>query len=401
MRSMYPAEIAKLFLVAFILTLAGCGGGNSQNARIALEKAFPHLEYLGPVVAISQAPGDDSKWYAVIQNGKVLSFDNNSTVTATIAFIDITSQVAYSGEMGLLGMAFHPDYVNNGEVFLYYIADNPRRSVIARFTKVQNQWQQDIILEVSQPYSNHNGGNIVFGPDNYLYIGLGDGGSGGDPSGYAQNTKSLLGSMLRIDVDSASPYAIPADNPFHSNALCNNPALLINNANCPEIYAWGLRNPWRWSFDRMTGALWLGDVGQGLVEEVDIIQNGANYGWNTMEGDQCYNATSCDKTGLTMPVAVYGHSDNRSIVGGYMYRGQDPNLQQALKDTYLYADTYSTRIWGLQFDGTNYVSGELINSSLQYIYSFAEDNHGELYVLDPAFGASTAGSNIYKIVAVP
>ena len=392
---------AKFILVVFLLGLGACGGSDASNptSGITLQKAFPDLPQLGAIVALKQAPADDSMFYAVIQNGKVLQFANHANVSTATTFIDITDRVASGGEMGLLGMAFHPQYASNHQVFLYYTADTPRRSVISRFTLVQNAWQENVLLTVAQPYTNHNGGNIAFGPDGYLYIGLGDGGSGGDPNGYAQNTTSLLGSLLRIDVNAAAPYAIPADNPFAGNALCNDPNTVFNASNCPEIYAWGLRNPWRWSFDRNSGTLWLADVGQDLVEEVDIIAKGKNYGWNIMEGDQCYGATSCNQAGLVMPVAVYRHSDSRSIVGGYVYRGQDPTLQNILRDTYLYADTYSTRIWGLRQNGTVYQSTELINSSLQYIYSFAEDNRGELYVLDPAFAATAPGANIYRIVA--
>ena len=414
-----------LFCLIIMLNLAGCGGGSdstttlnvglsqrpdnrtciapdvlaSQPTDITLQSAFPDLPHLGAIVALLQEPGDTSVWYAVIQDGRVLRFSNNATVAAFTTFIDISTNVAYGGEMGLLGMAFHPDYTSNGEIYLSYTADTPRRSVISRFTYVVDHWQEENILTVAQPYSNHNGGNIAFGPDGYLYIGLGDGGSGGDPSGHGQNTTSLLGSMLRIDVDSTAPYAIPVTNPFAGNALCSDPNTVFNGNNCPEIYAWGLRNPWRWSFDRNNGELWVGDVGQDLIEEVDIIQAGNNYGWNTMEGDKCYGASTCNKTGLTLPVAVYPHSDSRSIVGGYVYRGQDTNLQKILQNTYLYADTYSTRIWGLKRNGTTYESNELINSSLQYIYSFAQDNQGELYVLDPAFSTSAPGTNIYKIVA--
>jgi uncharacterized repeat protein (TIGR03806 family) len=375
----------------------------TQASDIELQPAFPNLPNLGALVSLLQAPGDDSTWYAVIQSGQVLGFENTASVASVSPFIDIQSQVASGGEMGLLGMAFHPQYADNGEIYLSYTADNPRRSIISRFTYVVDQWQEDVILTVAQPYTNHNGGNIAFGPDGYLYIGLGDGGSGGDPEGHGQNTTSLLGAMLRIDVDvdvnSAAPYAIPTNNPFAGNALCNDLNTVFNSNSCPEIYAWGLRNPWRWSFDRSTDELWVGDVGQNLIEEVDIIQRGNNYGWNIMEGDQCYNATTCNQTDLTLPVAVYSHGDSRSIVGGYVYRGQDADLQSILADTYLYADTYSTRIWGLKQNGTVYESHELINSSLQYIYAFAEDVNGELYILDPAFSSSTPGTNIYKVVA--
>ncbi|MCG6970188.1 MAG: PQQ-dependent sugar dehydrogenase [Gammaproteobacteria bacterium] len=377
----------------------------AQPTNIALQPAFPDLPPLGLVLALKQPNGDNSSWYAVTQDGLVKQFANNTNASQATTFIDITNRVYYvaNSELGLLGMAFHPQYATNGEIFLYYTANNPLRSVISRFVFNNGQWQEDVILEVGQPYSNHNGGNIIFGPDNYLYIGLGDGGSGGDPLGNGQNTTSLLGSILRIDVDDATPpttYAIPADNPFAGNARCNNPTVGFNANDCPEIYAWGLRNPWRWSFDSDTGSLWLGDVGQGSIEEIDIIDKGGNYGWNIMEGDQCYNATTCDQSGLIPPVAVYSHiNNNRSVVGGYVYRGKDPQLSVILQDTYLFADTYSSRIWGTKRVNSSYQTQELLNPTLQVVYSFAQDNEGELYVLDPAFGSTAPGVNIYHIVA--
>lgn len=372
-----------------------------QPTDIALEPAFPNLPHLGLALALKQPINDSSYWYAVTQDGLVKRFTNDINTSQVTTFIDITDRVYYveNSELGLLGLAFHPQYASNGEIYLSYTANNPLRSVISRFINISGQWSEEIILQVGQPYSNHNGGNISFGPDGYLYIGLGDGGSGGDPHGHGQNTSSLLGSMLRIDIDNAIPYAIPADNPFAGNSLCNDHTVDFNTGNCPEIYAWGLRNPWRWSFDRNTGELWLGDVGQGAIEEIDIIDVDANYGWNTMEGDQCYNAANCDQTGLTLPVAVYPHANNnRSVVGGYVYRGSNPQLSVILQDTYLFADTYSSRIWGTSPDVAGYQTQELLSPALQVVYSFAEDNDGELYVLDPAIGSNTPGINIHKIV---
>ena len=372
----------------------------AQPTNIALVPAFPDLAPLGNVVALVQPPADSTYWYAVIQDGVVKRFDNNGSVTQATDFIDITDRVLSGGELGLLGMTFHPQYASNGEIYLSYTANNPTRSVISRFVDDNGSWVEEVILEVGQPYSNHNGGNIAFGPDGYLYIGLGDGGSGGDPLGNGQHTTSLLGSMLRIDVDNATPYGIPTDNPFAGNAMCNDPSVGFNADNCPEIYAWGLRNPWRWSFDRDTGDLWLGDVGQNIIEEIDIIELGANYGWNTMEGDQCYGAATCDQTGLTLPVTVYSHTNNnRSVVGGYVYRGSDPQLSVILADTYLFADTYSSRIWGTTPSSNGYQTQELLIANTQYIYSFAQGNDGELYILDPAFGVTTPGANVYKIVS--
>lgn len=354
---------------------------------IQLSTPYPSLPSLGPLVGLFQVPGDNSLWYALRQTGQVIRFDNDPGVSNTQTFIDISDRVDYGGEKGLLGMAFHPDYADNGFVYLSYTASpaGGLESRISRFTldsatQTLDPGSEQILLTVSQPYSNHNGGHIAFGPDGLLYIGLGDGGSGGDPLGHGQNTATLLGSLLRIDVgDGLGGYTIPADNPF------------VSGGGAAEIYAYGLRNPWRWSFDRQVGDLWLGDVGQNAYEEVDIISRGGNYGWNLMEGNQCYPASAnCDSTGLTLPVAEYDHSQGISITGGYVYRGSALNQ---LAGRYLFSDYGSGVIWGLVDDGSGgYRAEELLDSDLN-IVSFAEDQSGELYVLH-------LGGSIHKLTAV-
>ncbi|WP_455201205.1 PQQ-dependent sugar dehydrogenase [Kaarinaea lacus] len=374
--------------------------GPLSSSALSLVSAFPNLPAMGAVTALRQAPGDSSQWYAATQDGRILVFDNSDTVNSSSVFLDIQSQVHYDGEQGLLGIAFHPDYATNGELYLYYSTLTPNlRSNISRFTLVNNNWQEEIILSIRQPFGNHNGGNILFGPnDGYLYIGLGDGGSGGDPQGHGQNRLTLLGSMLRIDVDNGSPYAIPADNPYFGNTLCSNPDIVTNPQFCPEMYAYGLRNPWRWSFDRATHELWLGDVGQGRVEEIDIIENGQNYGWVVMEGSECYNtsSTSCNANNdYILPVAEYSHNGGgASVVGGYVYRGNNSDLT-FLYGSYLFADTYSGQIWRTIRQGNSYTTTPLFDSNL-IIYSFAESLDGEIYVLSP--NGSGAGNNIYKFV---
>lgn len=342
--------------------------------RIQLENPFPNLPALTAPVAMLMAPGDNSRWYVVQQTGQVVSFANSFGATSLATFIDIDDgRLADGGEMGLLGMAFHPDFASNGYVYLSYTSSGPV-SRISRFEldasgQALDAASETIILSVAQPYSNHNGGMIAFGPDDYLYIGLGDGGSGGDPLGHGQNTGTLLGSMLRIDVGDGTTgnYTIPADNPF------------VGGGGLPEIYAYGLRNPWRWSFDRSNGQLWLGDVGQNAYEEIDIIYNGGNYGWNIMEGTHCYNAASCNQAGLILPVAEYDHSQGFAVTGGYVYRGSDTAF---LQGDYLYADYATGRIWALeQTAPSQYTSTELLDTSLN-IASFAQDHAGELYVID-------------------
>jgi glucose/arabinose dehydrogenase len=255
------------------------------------------------------------------QAGVVKVFDNNRNVGNSTVFLDIRDRVLYGGEQGLLGLAFHPNYNSNGYFYIDYVADNPTRTVIARYSvsannpNVADKNSEQVVLEISQPFSNHKGGQLAFGADGYLYIGVGDGGSEGDPSGNGQNISTLLGKILRINVDSSSAgrnYSIPSDNPFVGNSLGYR----------EEIYAYGLRNPWRFSFDSATGLLWVGDVGQDRFEEIDIGAKGKNYGWNIMEGSLCYNpSTDCNETGLELPIWNYTHDVGNAIIGGYVYHG--------------------------------------------------------------------------------
>jgi glucose/arabinose dehydrogenase len=241
---------------------------------------------------------------------------------------------------------------------------------------------------MAQPFDNHNGGNIAFGPDGMLYIGFGDGGSGNDPQDHAQNTSDLLGDMLRLDVDGGTPYAIPSDNPFAANPVCTQG---FGQAPCPEIHAFGFRNPWRWSFDADTGDLWVGDVGQTDWEEIDLVVAGGNHGWRIREGAHCNENIdpTCDSSGLTDPVAEYAHSPGAAVTGGYVYRGQ---TFAELFGVYFYADFGSGRVFSLVDDGAgSFESQELLDTDLA-IASFAEANDRELYVLD------FSGGGIYQLV---
>jgi uncharacterized repeat protein (TIGR03806 family) len=355
-------------------------------SAIRLLTPYPNLPSLNPLVGLYQAPGDNSAWYAVEQSGQVVRFANNPAVSSVSSFIDIQDRVDYGGEKGLLGLAFHPNYALNGYVYLSYTASpaSGLESRLSRFTldtasQTLDAASEQIILRVSQPFSNHNGGQIAFGPDGRLYIGLGDGGSGGDPNGNGQNPATLLGAMLRIDVgDGSGGYTIPPDNPF------------VSGGGAPEVYAYGLRNPWRWSFDRQGGALWVGDVGQNAYEEVDIVTRGGNYGWNVMEGNHCYSpATGCDQSSLILPVAEYDHTQGIAVTGGYVYRGSEVPF---LSGQYLYGDYGSGLIWALEANGAGgYVATQLLDTTLN-ISSFAEDLNGELYVLN-------LGGTIHKVAA--
>jgi len=317
--------------------------------------------------------------FVVTQEGVIYVLRNDPGVKTKKVFLDLKDKVISGGEMGLLGLAFHPDYINNGSFYVNYTAPSPLRSVIARYTVSQsdpdeaNKNSEVILLEVNQPYQNHNAGQLAFGPDGYLYIGFGDGGSGGDPQNNAQNYSSLLGKMLRIDVnvpEATRRYSIPPDNPYVGNI----------KGMREEIWAGGLRNPWRYSFDPITGNLWVADVGQDLWEEIDIIKKAGNYGWRFMEGLHCYKPQSCDTTGLIMPVWEYPHNDETggySITGGFVYRG---SKMDNLFGKYVYADFVSGRIWALTYDGRNQAKNELLLNSRKNISSFGIDQNQELFI---------------------
>ena len=343
--------------------------------KLAVEPAFPALS-LSRMVDMAYPPDGSGRLYVVLQPGRIVSFPNDPDVDAADLFLDIRDRVNDRGEEeGLLGLAFDPEYASNRHLYVYYSASGPRRSVVSRFTAGADGLRADpgserVLLEVAQPYANHNGGQIAFGPDGYLYIALGDGGSRADPQGNGQDLGTLLGSIIRIDVsalDSTGAYAIPSDNPFVGRGGAR-----------PEIWAYGLRNPWRFSFDRATGDLWTADVGQNRFEEVDIIRPGLNYGWNIMEGVHCFESSECDQTGLEMPVAEYGREGGCSVTGGYVYRGSHlPSLYGA----YVYGDYCTGRIWALRHDGEEVAEHmEIVDSDLR-IPSFGEDAAGELYVL--------------------
>jgi uncharacterized repeat protein (TIGR01451 family) len=301
----------------------------------------------------------------IVQNGVVLS----------PSFLDLRAKVSYGGERGLLGLAFHPAYTTNGYFYVNYTRLSDGATVVERYQVSANPnlalpGSAFQILVIPQPYANHNGGHLAFGPDGKLYIGMGDGGSGGDPQNLAQNINSLLGKMLRIDVDSALPYGIPSDNPF------------VGKAGADEIWALGLRNPWRFSFDRQTGDLWIGDVGQNVWEEVDFQPGGVgglNYGWRCYEGTHAYNLNPACVGVQTPPVAEYNHSEGQSVTGGFVYRGK---RFPALTGYYFYADFSQGKIWSLQKTGSTWSSPLLVLDTPFAISSFGEDQEGEVYITD-------------------
>lgn len=358
----------------------------AEPGAMQIERAFPALSFTNPVLIIEMP--DESRRLAVVQkNGLIRVFTRapNPTADDVSTFLDISDRVLDAGEQGLLGLAFDPDYANTGQFYVYYSwsGTDPGTSRISRFTNdnpAQNSVNPDsekILLKIPQPYTNHNGGMIAFGSDKMLYIGLGDGGSGGDPLNSGQDTTTLLGSILRIDVraepDPDLDYRIPTDNPFFNGGPDGGDTR-------KEIYAYGLRNPWRFSFDALNGYLFAGDVGQNTREEIDVITPGGNFGWRIMEGTLCFNPPQCNPSGLTLPLVDYGRTEGNSVTGGYVYLGDQV---ASLYGMYIYGDYGSGRIWGLRYDGTN-LDGPytLVSSSGLNISGFGQDASGEVYILD-------------------
>ena len=388
-------NVCRLLGIGLSACFLGCGGSGGDGTpgltqpppptptTLALAQVFAGVNLLSPV-GLLQAPGDDTRWFAIEQGGFVWVFDNDPDVSSQTAFLDIRSLITTGAEAGLLGMAFHPDFgVGNFDVYVSYTRlGAPLESVVSRFASNDGGLTLDplteaIIMTIAQDQSNHNGGQLAFGPDGFLYGGWGDGGGAGDPRERAQQVSNLLGTFTRIDVDSASPYAIPPSNPFAGNTQCGIGGFGL--APCPEIFAFGLRNPWRWSFDRQTGALWVGDVGQASWEEIDRVEISMNYGWDEREGAHCFEPqTGCDTNNVD-PITEYSHPLGISVTGGYVYRGTDiPNLV----GNYIFGDFGSGRIWSVPAtSGIGSANTELMDSGLS-ISSFAEDNSGELYVLD-------------------
>jgi len=389
---MRPFHFLTLFIV-LIGNLSGCGGSSSNPSQtvgvsIVLTQVFSGLNFNEPILML-QAPGNNTRWYVVEQDGLVKTFETGDS-NATI-FADLTDRAVYTGgqdERGLLGMAFHPNFQINQEVYLYYINDSAGlQTIVSRYISPDNGLtltvpafdSEDVIISLSQPANNHNGGNIAFGPDGNLYVGLGDGGGSNDTFENGLNAQTLLGSMLRIDVDSTpvtgKNYAIPNDNPF-----------LFNPQVLDEIFAYGLRNPWRWNFDLQTGFLYLGDVGQSAREEINIISAGQHYGWGCFEGSLTNPNylglfVDCNTVTNNPPIHEYPRSEGVTIVGGYVYRGSNTNLS-GLVGTYLFADFGFGTIWGLNpIAGDPSSTIQVLSNTNRQISSFAEDNSGELYIL--------------------
>jgi glucose/arabinose dehydrogenase len=334
------------------------------------------------------APASDSRLFIVEQPGRIRIIENGNLLSTP--FLDLNGQISSGGERGLLGLAFHPSYDSNGYFFVYFTAPNGditiKRYTVSASPNVADAGSGHLILTVDHASrSNHNGGMLAFGTDGKLYIGTGDGGGGGDPDQNGQDPATLLGKLLRLDVDAADPYAIPSDNPFVGVAGARE-----------EVWAIGLRNPWRWAFDRTAGDLYIADVGQSAWEEVDVVPAataGANYGWNVMEGLHCYAPSSgCNQSGITLPVLEYGHAEGCSITGGFVYRGA---AMPSLQGTYFYADYCNG--WVRSFRYANGAATEPQAwgfGNIGNILSFGQDAGGELYIL-------SASGTVYRIVPAP
>ena len=327
-----------------------------------------------------EQPNDGTQRLFVVQQGGVISIIQNGQVLPA-PFLDISAKITTGGEMGLLGMAFHPAFPANRRFFVNYVRTSAGQiqSVIAEYlastanANLADPASERILLTVNQTgnFPNHKAGQLAFGPDGFLYFGLGDGGSGGDPFGNAQNTFTLLGKMMRIDVNSLSPglqYGIPPDNPF------------VSGGGLPEIWAYGFRNPWRFSFDSATGRQFVADVGQDSFEEIDLVTRGGNYGWNTMEGLHCFNPPAgCNQSGLVLPISEYSHAEGNSVIGGFVYHGQ--NIP-SLRGTYVFADFGRGTIWGLTETPASTWTRTVLLNTARNISSFGQDQAGELYVVD-------------------
>jgi len=390
-------RLRPVVLVALAAGLSGCGGATPTEPTPSPSPSSGTCAAGAPVAGtpplttqlvvrglsapldLQAPPGDRARLFVVEQGGRIRIVRSGAIVSAP--FLDISGRIRSGGEQGLLGLAFHPRYAENGRFYLNY-TDRQGDSHVSEFRVSANADVADAnsereLLFVQQPFDNHNGGGLAFGNDGFLYAGFGDGGSGGDPLRTGQSLGTQLGKLLRIDVDRGNPFAIPSDNPFANTSGA-----------VPSIWAYGLRNPFRFSFDRATGDLYIGDVGQNNVEEIDVglasRRGGENYGWNVMEGSQCFRpATGCDRAGLTLPVAEYGHADGCSVTGGVVYRGC---RMPGYAGTYFYSDYCNAFVRSFRL-----VNGQAtdprdwtaqLGRGLDRPTSFGTDADGEVYLVD-------------------
>ena len=387
-----PHLLARVGLsLALVSGASACSGsgpsGPPAGAGAGLQEVISGLNF---PLYLTAPPGDMARLFVVEKTGGIRIVKDG--VLLPDPFLDLSTQVSSGSEQGLLGLAFDPDYATTGRFVVHY-TDVAGNTALARFRVSADPDRADpasgqVILTASQPYENHNGGQVTFGPDGFLYLGLGDGGSAGDPENRGQDLSDLLGSILRIDVRAGDPYTVPPDNPFIAQP----------NAR-PEVWSYGLRNPWRFSFDRATGDLYIADVGQNQFEEIDLSLagegggKGVNYGWSIMEGAHCFHQAGCDQTGLTPPLLEYNHTEGCSVTGGYVYRG---SAIPAIQGHYFYADLCQRWVRSFRYAGgvaTEETSWPTLSSG-GTIVSFGEDAAGEMYILE-------AEGRVSKIVPEP
>lgn len=373
--------------IALLLLAAACNGARASDPDPPPTSTGVRLvevaRGLDSPLYVASPPGD-ARLFVVEQAGKIRIIQNGNVLSAP--FLDVAAKITSGGERGLLSVAFHPSYATNGLFYVYYTDLNGDTKVeryhAAPGANVADAASGQPVLAVAQPFANHNGGLLMFGPDGKLYVGLGDGGSGGDPQGNGQNPAALLGKILRLDVNTAQPYAIPADNPFAGQA-----------GKRGEIWITGVRNPWRFAFDRETGLLYIADVGQNQWEEINVLPagtGGQNLGWNLMEGMHCYGTSTCVQQGLTLPVAEYSHADGCSITGGFVYRG---SAVPAVRGHYFYSDYCRGWLRSFRWTGTAVADARQWDvGDLGSVTSFGEDAAHELYV-------TTSNGRVLKLAA--
>jgi glucose/arabinose dehydrogenase len=375
---LYPRLLTCLGLsLGSAFCASGCSGDGPGGPTIGTGARLQEIvSGLSSPLYLTAPPGDAARLFIVEKTGTVRIIKDG--VLLPNPFLDLSARVSNAGEQGLLGLAFPPDYATTGR-FVVHFTDLAGNTMLSRFQASSDPDVADVVSESAiltqvQPFANHNGGQVAFGPDGFLYLGLGDGGGGGDPNNRGQDLSDFLGSIMRIDVRTSEPYAVPPDNPFLQTAV-------------PEVWSYGLRNPWRFSFDRATGDLYIADVGERGWEEVDVSTpaqgagKGANYGWNIMEGTHCFLASGCDQTGLTLPVVEYSHQEGCSITGGYVYRG---SAIPALQGRYFYADLCQRWVRSFLYAGGAATEQTEWPSLMPAgpVLSFGEDASGELYILD-------------------
>ena len=373
-------------------------------ATASFVRAYPNLTFDQPI-ALVRRPGDGSRWYVGEKSGRIRWFSNSPDASESRLSLDISSRVVNPetfDERGFLGIAFHPRFAENGKIYVNYVTSGPERSRISEFTSNDGGDSFDpeserILMEVNQPASNHNGGNLAFGPDGYLYAGFGDGGAADDYYRNGQRMSTVLGKMIRIDPDARTgraQYGIPPDNPFADNPVCR-ATIPYRSATCPEIWSVGMRNPWRWTFDRETGELWVGDVMQDNYEEINLITKGANYGWPIRQGMHCFptGSTGCRTEGLTDPVAeLLRDEGGTSIIAGYVYHG---DVTPELRGRLIFTDAGSGIIGSVHRDAQGHYVRELLNTDANYTIayvSFGEAADGEMYAV------SLRNGTIHKLV---